>query len=200
MTEKRTYRLKKRAESREETRARIVDATMRLHEEIGPRATTISAIAERAGVQRLTVYRHFPDETAVFQACTSHWLSLNPPPDPRDWAGIDDGLAAVRSALAAFYDYYRRTERMWTVSVREAPEVPALHGPMSEIARYLRETGEDLLRRFSVPEQRRSRLAATVHHLISFTTWMSLKEQGLSDAETVDLACLWTRAASASDP
>jgi len=81
MSGKRPYQLKKRAMSREETRRKIVEATMHLHEEIGPRATTISAIAERAGVQRLTVYNHFPDETAVFQACTSHWLSLNPPPD-----------------------------------------------------------------------------------------------------------------------
>jgi AcrR family transcriptional regulator len=74
---------------------------MQLHEEIGPRATTISAIADRAGVQRLTVYRHFPDETAVFQACTAHWLSLNPPPDPADWAGITDPRNRLRKRTFA---------------------------------------------------------------------------------------------------
>ena len=79
---------------------------MRLHEELGPRATTISAIAEEAGVQRLTVYRHFPDETAVFQACTAHWLGLNPPPDPSGWAAIEDPLERLKAALTAFYRYY----------------------------------------------------------------------------------------------
>ncbi len=71
---KRSYNLGQRASSQEETPRRIVDATVALHEEIGPRATTISAIAEKASVQRLTVYRHFPDETELFKACTSHWF------------------------------------------------------------------------------------------------------------------------------
>ena len=71
---KRPYRLGERAKSQEQTRLRIVEATVALHEELGPRNTTITDIAKRAGVQRLTVYSHFADETAVFQACTAHWL------------------------------------------------------------------------------------------------------------------------------
>jgi AcrR family transcriptional regulator len=195
MSRKRPYRLKKRAESREETRLRIVEATMKLHEEIGPRATTISAIADQAGVQRLTVYRHFPDETAVFQACTSHWLSLNPPPDPEDWADFADGGARARTALAEFYGYYRRTERMWTVSFRDVADVPALHGPMSEVRQFLRVIGEDLIRHFPAPEDRQAALGATIHHALAFQTWQSLNEQGLSDEAMVELVDHWIRSA-----
>ena len=134
MAEKRKYQQKKRAEAQAETRQRIVEATMALHEEVGPRATTISAIAERAGVQRLTVYRHFPDETAVFQACTSHWLSLNPPPAPEDWADAATPGERRAAALAAFDAYYGRTRAMWAASHRDVEQVPALQGPMAEFA------------------------------------------------------------------
>ena len=78
--EKRRYTLKDRARSQEDTRRRIVEAAVALHEELGPRATSIAAIAERAGVQRLTVYRHLPDEEALFRACTSHWRAAHPLP------------------------------------------------------------------------------------------------------------------------
>jgi AcrR family transcriptional regulator len=199
MPGKRSYTLKKRAESQEETRRRIIEATMNLHEEIGPRATTISAIADRAGVQRLTVYRHFPDETAVFQACTAHWLSLNPPPNPEDWADIADGSARARAALAAFYGYYRHTQRMWTVSFRDVAEVPALHGPMSEVGQFLRGIGEDLVRHLPAPADRQAALAATVHHALAFQTWQSLNEQGLNDEAMVELVVRWIVATIGSE-
>ena len=78
----RKYELKRRAERQEQTRRRIVEATVGLHESVGPARTTVSAVAERAGVQRLTVYRHFPDERALLAACSGHWIASNPTPDP----------------------------------------------------------------------------------------------------------------------
>ena len=192
MTTKRRYTQRKRAESREETRLRIVEATMQLHEEVGPRATTISAIAARAGVQRLTVYRHFPDEAAVFQACTRHWLEQHPPPDPTDWADLEPGPARTRTALAAFYRYYRATASMWTVSHRDEPAVPALQGPMAEFRAHLHRVGDDLIEGFGARTD--TRLAATLHHTLAFTTWVSLKEQGLDDEPMADLAVAWITA------
>src|SRR6185437_2801655 len=88
--QKRPYRMKRRAELEEQTRTRITESTVALHEEIGPARTTISAIADRAGVRRSTVYRHFPDEEALFAACSSHWRAANPAPDPAAWAAIAD--------------------------------------------------------------------------------------------------------------
>src|SRR5919109_3159639 len=88
--QKRPYRMSRRAELEEQTRRRITESTVALHEELGPARTSISAIAERAGVRRSTVYRHFPDEEALFAACSSHWRAANPPPDLNAWVQIDD--------------------------------------------------------------------------------------------------------------
>lgn len=189
MTEPRRYTQRKRAAAREETRERIVEATMQLHEEIGPRATTISAIAQRAGVQRLTVYRHFPDEAAVFTACTSRWLELHPPPEPASWASCKPGMARVRAALEAFYRYYRATQRMWRAAHRDAPEVPALQGPMAGFCDYLRGVGEGLHHELGVTED--PRLAITLQHGLAFTTWASLDAEALDDAAMADLVVAW---------
>lgn len=187
---KRSYRMGKRAQRQSETRQKIVEATMQLHEEIGPRATTISAIAERAGVQRLTVYNHFPDETAVFQACTSHWLSLNPPPDPADWAEIDDPMARFRAAASALYDYFSGTSRMWTVAFREVEDVPALQDPMREVADYMASIARDLTAAFCEKAEQ-PKLAATIRHCLHFLTWTDLDGQSLDNREKLDLVCCW---------
>ena len=105
-TRKRAYRKRRRAEQEEETRLRITEAAVDLHGSVGPARTTVSAIAERAGVQRATVYRHFPDEEALFAACSSHWAALNPPPDPAVWAEIADPDQRLRGALAELYSWY----------------------------------------------------------------------------------------------
>lgn len=191
MEQKRRYELKKRALSREETRRRIVEATMHLHEELGPRATTISAIAEKAGVQRLTVYRHFPDETAVFQACTSHWLSLNPPPDPATWSGLADPWERLKTGFQAFFDYYSRTRRMWTAAHRDAADVPALHGPMAAFAAFVRTVGTGLSEGLCGGV----RVAMTVQHALAFSTWAELDARALSDADKTDLAIAWVKGA-----
>ena len=102
-TRKRAYRKRRRAEQEEETRLRITEAAVDLHGSVGPARTTVSAIAERAGVQRATVYRHFPDEEALFAACSSHWAALNPPPDPAAWAEIADPDERLRRALSELY-------------------------------------------------------------------------------------------------
>ena len=191
MKKKRPYRMAERAKSQEETRQRIVEATMHLHEELGPRATTISAIADKAGVQRLTVYRHFPDETAVFQACTAHWLSLNPPPDPKDWAVIDNPREGLKAALTAFYRYYAGTRRMWSASFRDVAEVPALREPMKQFAGFVAGIGDDLTAAFHPGKQEGRRIAATLQHALTFPTWADLDARGVNDADKVALVMDW---------
>src|SRR3954469_25047826 len=110
MAAKRKYELKARAEAQEETRRRITEATVGLHLEVGPAKTTISEIAKRAGVTRLTVYNNFPDETSLLGACSAHYGSQHPPPDPSEWGATQDPAERTRRALTAFYRYYRDTE------------------------------------------------------------------------------------------
>src|SRR3954462_11550528 len=99
MARKRKYELKARAEAQEETRRRITEVTVQLHQEVGPAKTTISEIAKRAGVQRLTVYNNFPDEASLLGACSAHYSGEHPPPDPGTWQSIRDPVRRARTAL-----------------------------------------------------------------------------------------------------
>jgi AcrR family transcriptional regulator len=114
MARKRKYELKARAEAQEETRRRITEATVGLHLEVGPAQTTISEIAKRAGVQRLTVYNNFPDEASLLGACAAHYNAAHPPPE------------RTEAALTALYVYYRETEPMTGKVMRDAQVMPVL--------------------------------------------------------------------------
>jgi AcrR family transcriptional regulator len=192
MTDKRPYRMQRRAESRDETRRRILEAVMQLHEEVGPRATSISAIAERAGVQRLTVYRHFPDEAAVIHACSGEWIRRNPPPDPTRWEGIADDGKRIRAALGEFYGYYARTAAMLSPVPRDAPEMPPVQEGLSGLGAMVANVAEALAGGYRAGRARRQALA-TLRHALAFPTWEDLARQGLDDAGKVALVERWLR-------
>ena len=122
----RRYELKERARAQEATRQRIVDATVALHREVGPARTTVAEIARRAGVGRVTVYNHFPDDTALLGACSAQWVAENPPPDPGAWAAIENPAKRLRTALAELYAYFAHNEAMLANVTRDAPLMPAL--------------------------------------------------------------------------
>ncbi|MFC3675493.1 TetR/AcrR family transcriptional regulator [Ferrovibrio xuzhouensis] len=188
---KRSYTLKKRAENRDETHARIVAAAAALHEELGPAQTTISAVADRAGVQRLTVYRHFADEAALFAACTAHWLDRHPLPDPARWQDIADPAEKLLTALTALYTYYRGTRRMWAASLRDAEAVPALQGPLAEAAASLADYAARLAAGPVSAGAAGPAARATLGHAVQFACWASLDAQGLDDGEMADLVLGW---------
>jgi AcrR family transcriptional regulator len=193
----RRYQQKRRAEQQAETRQRIVEAMVALHREVGPARTTISAIAERAGVERLTVYRHFPDESAMFQACTAHYATEVPGPDPAQWAGVAEPAERLRAALLAFYDYYRRAEEMLVHAVRDVPQLPALAAVLTPWQEFVGRVREELLEGWEAGGPARARLTAVVAHALQFETWRSLaRAEGLGDAETADLMAALARAAA----
>lgn len=188
---KRKYTPRKRAAQQEETRRKIVAAAMHLHEELGPRDTTIKAVADRAGVQRLTVYRHFPDESSLFEACTSHWLDLHPMPGPADWPADAKPVPRAEAAFRAYYAYYRGTQRMWTRAYQDGPEVPALQPKMAEVAEYLGSIRDDLARGFGGRKGASGAVRAVIGHGLQFSTWQSLEREGLSDDEKSALMARW---------
>src|SRR5215211_545186 len=122
--EPRPYRQKARAESQAETRRRIVEAAVALHLELGPAQTSINAIADRAGVNRVTVYRHFPDARTLLEACSAHAHRLNPPPALDRWRAIDDPRRRTEVALTQLYDYFRGSEAGWSNILRDAEIAP----------------------------------------------------------------------------
>lgn len=192
---KRKYTLRKRAGQQRETRERIVDAAVALHEELGPAATTISALAERAGVQRLTVYRHFANDDELLQACSSKWFSNNPPPDPSQIEPEEPG-ARTRSLLRALYGYYERTQGMWRSLYRDRGTVDALEAPMARFDAYLGTLEKDLSTAWAARGSRRKRQRATIAHALRFATWESLSGQGLGRNAIADLVCGWIEAAA----
>ena len=188
---KRKYTKTRRAEQQDETRERIVEATVKLHEELGPAKTSIKAIAEEAGVQRLTVYRHFPDDDSLFQACTSHYLGIHPPPNMADWAELQDAGERSRTALLAFYTYYRQTGKMWAVAYRDLKEVEALQKPMGQFEAYIDMVNDDLVNSWKKTGNIKKKLHATLRHALRFSTWQSLEETGLSNEKIADLVQNW---------
>jgi AcrR family transcriptional regulator len=192
----RKYTKKRRAEQESETRRRIVEAVYALHAEIGPARTTIKGIAERAGVERLTVYRHFADEGEIFAACGAHFQVEVPPPDPDAWAAIEDLAERLRAALLAFYGYYRRGEKMLTKVNRDAAQLPALAAELAPFDRLVDAVRGDLLARWASGDGSGARLAAAIGHALRFDTWRSLaRDEGLDDAAAAELMVDLVRAA-----
>lgn len=187
-TATRPYRKRRRAETEQRTRLRITEAAVKLHGTVGPARTTVKAVAEEAGVQRATVYRHFPTEEDLFGACSSHWLASNPPPDAAAWAGVGDPDERLRRALEELYDWYAESAEMLERTTRDAPLVPAMAGAMESFAAFVAGLAEVVVRGRPERGGARRRVVAAVGHALTFSTWRSLtRDQRLSGAEAVDL-------------
>ncbi len=174
----RTYNLKRRGEQQAETRRRLAEAAMELHGSVGPARTSLSMVAERAGVQRNTLYAHFPDERSLFQACSGLFIARNPPPDTDRWREAAPGGRRLRTGLAAIYDWYGRTAGMMACVLRDAEHhdltretAETSFGPI--IGAWTAILGDGLS-----PAQQ-----AMLHLALGFHSWRALaREAGLGDA------------------
>jgi AcrR family transcriptional regulator len=194
--ERRPYRKRRRAQLEEETRLRITEATVDLHGSVGPARTTIRAVADHAGVQRATVYRHFPDEDALFDACSSHWLAQHPLPDPAAWAAIEDPDKRLRVALGDLYVWYEHGEYMLEKTTRDLALVPALRPSIEAFRGWLDAAADTILRGRPERGARRRRVRAAIGHALAFETWRSLvNHQGMSRSKTIELMAALAAAA-----
>ena len=177
----RTYTLKHRAEQQAQTRRRIVQAAVDLHGSIGPALTTISMVAERAGVQRHTLYAHFPDERSLFLACSALVFERDPLPDAGAWRTIEDRRERLRIGLRAVYGWYERNAELAACVLRDA-EYHALTKEITHLrfgppmAAYHEVLGAKLS----------SKQRAVLHLVLSFSTWRTLvRESGLKQGAAV---------------
>jgi len=183
----REYTKRKRAALEEETRRRIVEAAVSLHQEQGGGAT-ISEIARRAGVARVTLYRHFPDELALLTACTTHYLSLHPPPDLDRWRSIPDPIERLRTGLAETYSYHRQTARMMTVAEREIAVNPTLAQLLEPLETYWRTARVILADGWESGGTTDPLLEAALGLALSLSAWGTLTSQyGLTDDDCATL-------------
>lgn len=169
------------------TRERIVTAALGLHEEVGPAATTISAVAARAGVQRLTVYRHFPDASSLLAACWARWRGGHPFPDPDGWTGERDAPSRLVAALERVYGYYATNRRMLERLLADEGAVEGLADLVAPLHDYRREQAGALAAGWGAEGGSQRRVRVAVGHALRFSTWASLAEEGLTPVEAARL-------------
>ena len=181
--------MRRRAERQEETRRRIIEAAVELHGSVGPARTQVSAIAERAGVERITVYRHFPDQTSLLRACREHYLARHPPPDSH-WKRIKDPEARLRAGLRAAYAYYAANEDMIANVLRDADALPVGAGFLG----FKRQVVQGLSAGWGIRGRRQAHLEALLNLAADFSTWRSLaRRSGLTQEEAIELIAWWAR-------
>jgi AcrR family transcriptional regulator len=201
MSEKRTYVMRHRAERKDETRRAIVDATLELHGEVGPLATSYALIAARAGVERKTVYNHFPSEAELFQACSSRYRETNPFPDPEPWRKIADPEQRVQAGLSELYAHFRESEPRWANILRDAEVHPLVRAGAQYRYDYLQGVHDVLAVGWHARGARRTHLLQALGHAADFYTWRSLcQRQGADDKTAVQLVLGMVRHAAGRHP
>ena len=189
-TKRGKYELKRRAERQQETRRRIIETAVELHRTYGPAQTTITDIARRAGVERKTVYNHFPDELALFKACSAHNRSLNPPPDPEGWTQIGDPEVRLRKALAEVYGYFRRNEQMIANATRDAQANANVRKVFEARIEHQERMRDALAAGWEQGEDpgRHRLVYGALWVALEFQTWRALvRQEGFEDEEVIEL-------------
>jgi AcrR family transcriptional regulator len=184
-TAKRRYEKRARAIQEQETRMRIIDATIDLHGTVGPARTTISGIADRAGVRRATVYRHFPDERSLFVGCSGAFAERNPVPDPAVWVSIEDPAERLRAALNQVYGWYERAEPMFSAVLRDADAMPIVGELQAGRLAYLAAVEDGLVVGWGARGRAARRLRATIGLALDFVAWRTLHRRDLSRADAI---------------
>ena len=184
----RKYEMKRRAERVQETRRRITEAAVELHETVGPARTTVSAVAERAGVQRHTYYAHFPEMEDLYQACMGHYSERNPSPEPSSWTDIAEAEERLRVALSELYSYYSGSEAMVSKVLRDAALDPIVQEIMVPFGQYLETVRDVIADAFEASGDRQEELLGAVALAQDFQTWRTLvRQQELSQDRAVAL-------------
>jgi AcrR family transcriptional regulator len=184
----RKYEMKRRAERMEETRRRITEAAVELHETVGPARTTVSAVAEKAGVQRHTYYAHFPEIEDLYRACTAHYLERHPLPEPSPWAEIADAEERMRRGLSEVYAYYSSTEAMMANVLRDGQLDPRGQESMVMLYQHWSKMRDTIAEAFRASGERREELLGAVALALDFQTWRTLvRQHGLDQDRAVGL-------------
>ena len=184
----RKYELKQRAETMEQTRRRITEAAIELHGSVGPARTTVTAVAELAGVQRHTVYRHFPTDAELFASCSGHFAALHPWPDIDAWSGIDDPRQRLATGLDELYRWYEETGEMFKRILRDRELVEAIEPVLQPFYDYVDRCAGTLSAGWGLRGRRKRVLEAAIRHAVDFATWQSLVRRGdIARSEAVGL-------------
>lgn len=190
---KRSYRKTTRAKQEEQTRQRITEAVVELHRTVGPAQTTISDIASLAGVGRVTVYKHFPDDSAMFRACGDHWIAKNPPPDFSQALTERNESQRAAGVIRLLYAYYHHTYDMMGKVMRDAKTMPALAEVVENGWMQLLQSLEDALMPAGKHGESARRYRATLRVAMDIDTWHTISEMGIDNESATELVCQWLK-------
>ena len=188
---KRKYQQTRRAEQQQQTHLRILDAACDLHREVGPAHTSIKAVANRAKVQRLTVYRHFTDDVSLLQAAAEHFLRQHPAPDFSFWSHATDPQNRFRQAQLAFFRYYHSNQLIWHAYYYAHARLPPLQAVLRNFDAYREQIRDDLLDAWKLHGPANDQLRLTLDHCLRFSTWESLHYNDLNDKQKLELVEQW---------
>jgi AcrR family transcriptional regulator len=184
----RKYEMKRRAERVRETRRRITEAAVELHQTVGPARTTVSAVAEKAGVQRHTYYAHFPELKDLYQACMGHYSERNPVPEPSSWGDVTDAEERLRVALSEVYAYYSGNEAMVSNVVRDAALDPIVRETIVPFDQYFETVRDVIADAFGASGERHEELLGAIALALDFQAWRTLvRQQEMSQDRAVEL-------------
>ena len=187
--QRRRYRMSARLAMQQATRARIAASAVELHQTLGPSRTSMSAVADHAGVRRSTLYRHFPDEGKLLEACTAHWMNQHPLPIVEEWAAVPDVDVRLRQALTDLYAYYEGAEPMLANVLRDL-HMESVRRQYAQLQDYMKAAHAMLMAGRRLRGGRRETVQAAVGHAMAFTTWRSLvRDEGCTAAKAVDMMC-----------
>ena len=175
--------MRKRQEDVDQTRRRIVEAAVELHGTVGPVNTSVAGVAALAGVQRSTVYRHFPDEQALFGACTSHWFARHPWPRAEEWQTESDPAERLERGLRELYTYYDENRQMLSNAFRDVEVMPPFVAEM--LGAQLESMASVLLEAW--PDQGARQLVLAIGLAVDLRTWHSLADKGLAPKDAAEL-------------
>ena len=188
--------MQRRASQVDDTRRRITEAAVRLHTSVGPSETSFAAVADEAGVTRLTLYRHFSSRDELFAACMSHWRAQHPPPDVDAWRSERSFERRLRRAVDELYGWYAKNSDDLYPLYRDAAFTPdATHRARRENIERM----TDVIIGPPADSTRAHRVRAAVGHVLGYWTWQSLAvDEACPHAEAVELAVRFVRAATRS--
>jgi AcrR family transcriptional regulator len=185
----RTYQLKRRAERQQDTRQRIVEAAVALHTTVGPSRTTVSAIAERAGVQRHTFYRHFPDDRSLNLACSGLFQERHPLPDAKAWRSLTNPLRRLRRGIGDLYEFYEQNGGALAPIFRDLEVDPGLREVVTlRMRQPIDAMVETLAEPFRLRGARERRFVAALRVFMDFTVWRALRSSTESPTEAAEAA------------
>ena len=173
----------KRAAAVDQTRERIVAATVQAHRELGIQATSWDEIARRAGVGVGTVYRHFRSLDELLPACGQIVEQTMALPTSEEAAHAFDqarsGQARIQRLVQLVFAIYERAAPFIHNIRAERQQLPQLEAWYQRIENTLDDLLTEALRPLTPSREQYEAARA----LLDLSTWQAFKQRELSDRE-----------------